>query len=98
MEERQRLTDHDASLRERLSNISEAIDRREARLYELKDLGDVEKIRKQRENAKEALRVAELQLEARKRDQRDLLKAEELLMGSHRRHFGKGSWSTSRTR
>jgi hypothetical protein len=66
------------TLRERLANITEAIDKREARLYELKDLGDIDKIRAQRDTAKAALSNAEAQLEVQKRSQRDLMKSEAL--------------------
>jgi DNA sulfur modification protein DndD len=76
--DQKQLTDNEAVLRDRLANITEAIDKREARLYDLKDLGDIAQIRKQRDTAKEALKIAEEQLDARKRDQRDLMRSEEL--------------------
>jgi len=76
--ERQSLVALEDTLRERLANITEAIDKREARLYELKDLGDIKKIRKQRDLAKEALATAQVQLEAHKRAQRDLMRSEEI--------------------
>lgn len=75
---RQELLDLEATVRERLANITEAIEKREARLYDLKHLGDIEKIRKQRDTAKEALATAEIQLNAQKRAQRDLMKSEAL--------------------
>jgi DNA sulfur modification protein DndD len=70
------LSNRESSLRQRQANITEAIDKRETRLYELKDLGDIERIRKQRDVAKEALKTADVQLEAYKRAQRDLMKSE----------------------
>lgn len=75
---REQLVDQEATLRERLANITAAIDKRETRLYELKDLGDIEKIRKQRDTAKEALAAAESQLATQKRAQRDLMKSESI--------------------
>lgn len=72
------LTERETAARERHVNITEAIDKRDARLYELKDLGDRDKITKQRDVAKLALTTAEAQLEAQKRAQRDLMKNESI--------------------
>ena len=70
------LVAEEATLRERLANITAAIEKKEARLYELKDLGDIERIRKQHNDAKQALSAAEAQLDIHKRTQRDLMKSE----------------------
>lgn len=75
---RRELIRSESTLRERLSNITEAIGKREARLYELKDLGDIEKIRTQRNTAKDGLSGAETQLDIQKRAQRDLMRSEAL--------------------
>jgi DNA sulfur modification protein DndD len=75
---RKQLLDLEITVRERLANITDAIDKREARLYELKDLGEIEKIRKQSNTAKETLATAEVQLNTQKRAQRDLMKSEAL--------------------
>src|ERR1700674_98947 len=83
-EEHQILRQKAAILQERINNITEAIERRDARLYELKGLGDIDRIRKQRETAKATLEIALGQLEVHKRAQRELLKSEKLswaLMG-----------------
>jgi DNA sulfur modification protein DndD len=68
----------ESALRERLANITDAIGKREARLYELKDLGDIAKIRAQRDTAKDGLAGAETQLDIQKRAQRDLMRSEAL--------------------
>lgn len=83
-DERQRLTRDATALRERINNVTEAIERRETRLYELKDLGDIERISRQRDTAKATLQGANEQLESHKKAQRDLMKSEKLswaLMG-----------------
>lgn len=83
-EELQPLRQKAAALQERINNITEAIERRETRLYELKGLGDIDRIRKQRETAKATLEIANSQLETHKRGQRELFANEKLswaLMG-----------------
>jgi DNA sulfur modification protein DndD len=87
---RDELREAEAATRERLANITEAIDKRETRLYELKDLGDIGKIRGDRETAKEALAAAEAQLEAQKRAQRDLMKSEGLSWALIKDSLSKG--------
>lgn len=82
--EHQQLNERAATLTERINNVTEAIERREAKLYELKDLGDIERIKKQRETAKNTLDSASIQLDAHKKGQRELMKSEKLswaLMG-----------------
>ncbi len=90
-DEHEKTTDEELELRERaealgerVNNVTEAIERRESRLYELQGLGDIERIKKQRNTAKSTLNSALIQLDRLKRDQRDLMKSEKLswaLMG-----------------
>lgn len=88
--ERDRLRDVAESLNERLANISDVIDKRETRLYELKDLGDIDKIRSQRDKAKEALDGARAQLEVQKRAQRELMRSEYLTWAAVSEPLEKG--------
>lgn len=91
IEEIERATEHkqnvqykSSTLQERINNITEAIERREAKLFELKGLGDIERIKRQREIAKSTLESARNQLETHKKNQRELMKSEKLswaLMG-----------------
>lgn len=83
-EERQALLSKISVLQERINNVTEAIERRQAKLFELQGLGDIERIKRQYETAKSTLGSALTQLEIHKKAQRDLMKSEKLswaLMG-----------------
>lgn len=77
-EEHQLLRQKAAKLQEHINNITEAIERRETRVYELKGLGDIDRIRKQRDTAKATLEIANRQVETHKRAQRELFASEKL--------------------
>jgi DNA sulfur modification protein DndD len=82
--EQQELSEQASTLTERINNVTEAIERRQARLYELKDLGDIERIKKQRDTAQSTLDTAQVQLDAQKKTHRELMRSERLswaLMG-----------------
>ena len=82
--QQQELSERMSTLTERINNVTEAIERRDAKLYELKDLGDIERIKKQRDTARSTLDAANTQLDAQKRAQRELTRGEPIswaLMG-----------------
>lgn len=76
--EQQQHTDTAAALTERINNVTEAIQRRDTKLYELSHLGDIDRIRRQRDTARSTLATAKTQLDGHKKSQRELTRTESL--------------------